>query len=214
MLEGIDVSSWQGNIDWVKVKASGISFAFIKATEGTSYVNPRFKKDWHESRSKGIIRGAYHFFDPTVSPTEQARNFVSAVGMLEPGDLPPALDLEGEKWQRTNPQDRIQMILTWLGTVETALELQPIVYASFAFANDVLKAGLSPELSNYRLWIAHYTNAAKPLIPLPWTHWDFWQHTSQGKTPGIIGNVDHDRFLGTHSDLLLLTKPSIQDTGS
>lgn len=214
MLEGIDVSSWQGKIDWAKVKGSGVSFAFIKATEGVGYTNPRFKSDWSEAKLHGVIRGAYHFFDPGVSPADQARKFISTVGALEPGDLPPALDLEGDKWNATNPNARIQMILSWLRAVEVGLGLQPIIYTSFAFAKDILKTGTSREVSHYRLWIAHYTSAAQPLIPPPWSHWDFWQHTNHGRTPGVTGNVDHDRFFGSHSDLLLFTKPERLDVGS
>ncbi|MFN8659635.1 MAG: GH25 family lysozyme [Candidatus Obscuribacterales bacterium] len=97
-------------------------------------------------------------------------------------------------------------------SVESGLGLQPMIYVSFAFAKDVLRTGSFRELSHYRLWIAHYTNAPQPLIPQPWTHWDFWQYTNSGKTPGVNGNVDHNRFFGVRDDLLLFTKPDLRSS--
>lgn len=206
MLEGIDVSSWQqGKVDWAKVKASGIAFAFIKATEGVNYVNPHFKRDWQETKSKGIIRGAYHFFEPTLSAEEQVRHFISTVRVLDAGDLPPVLDLEGEKWTAVPAHLRMEMVLTWIYAVEKELGKKPILYLGFYFARDVLGTGHYRELSTYKLWIAHYTSARNPLVPPPWEHWTFWQFTDRGEVPGADSRVDKNRFAGSREDLLRLT---------
>ncbi len=207
MLEGIDTSSWQGKISWAKVKASGITFAFIKATEGIKYVNPRFKHDWAETKSQGIVRGAYHFFDPTQPAALQAKHFLSTLQAAGAGDLPAVLDLEGNKWTPIAPHQRMEMVLTWLRMVEEELGTKPILYLGFYFARDVLQSAKYPELSSYPLWIAHYTSKPNPLIPPPWSKWTFWQFSDKGQIPGVSGNVDVNRFRGAPGDLVALSKP-------
>src|ERR1700730_615071 len=100
-LTGPDVSNWQhpnGNaIDWAQVRSAGNSFAFVKATEGPTgyYQNPYFYSDWAGVRAAGMVRGAYHFARPEFSAVDQAHYFISVIGASsQPGDLPPALDLE------------------------------------------------------------------------------------------------------------------------
>lgn len=210
MITGIDVSSWQGNnIDWSKVKTSGISFAFIKATEGSSYTNPNFQRDWRETRHHNICRGAYHFFDPRVPVKKQVAHFVSTVKELHEGDLPPMLDLETESWwQSIPPADRLPLVIAWLQAVEEKLGLPPIIYTGFYFARDILRTSGHRELLKYKLWTAHYTKAPGPLIAPPWKTWTFWQYTDRGRVPGIISDVDKNRFAGTREDLLRMCKLS------
>ncbi len=207
MLEGIDISSWQGKIDWARVKSSGVDFAFIKATQGSSYTNPNFHSDWKEAKEQNIPRGAYHFFDPRVPVEKQVLHFVSTVNELHDGDLPPVLDLENESWWLAiAPAKRISMVMAWLEAVEAKFGLPPIIYTGFYFARDVLKTGRHAELVRYKLWIAHYTKAPLPLIPAPWSTFTFWQFTDHAKVAGITGNVDKNRFAGSNGDLLRMGK--------
>lgn len=208
MIEGIDCSSWQGTISWQAAKAKSVRFAFIKATEGSTYMNPNFPLDWKEARRSGIIRGAYHYFDPSQSVTSQVNHFVAVVGFLETGDLPPALDLEGNKWNAIPIKDRLPLALSWLNAVEQAFGLPPVVYVGHYFARDVLRTAGVFQLRRHKLWIPNYnTKIQQPLIPAPWSNWTFWQYTDSGQIPGVIsGRVDRNRFAGSMEDLLHLTK--------
>jgi lysozyme len=211
MVPGIDVSHFQGAIDWAAVTASEIRFCFIKATEGSRNVDPRFTQNWREAATAGLLRGAYHFFHPSYPAEVQADSFVRTVDRLEIGDLPPALDLEAPaEWTNIPLGDRARRALEWLEIVETRLGATPIVYLSPAFATEILLN--APALSRFPVWFAHYTTAGSPEITKPWTLWTFWQHTPNGKAPGISLPVDLDRFNGSIDDLKALTvaaKPSL-----
>lgn len=210
MIEGIDCSSWQGAINWRAAKAKGVKFAFIKATEGSTYMNPNFPRDWKEARRVGIVRGAYHYFDPSQSVTSQVNHFVAVVGYLESGDLPPALDLEGNKWNAIPVEDRLPLALAWLEAVERAFGLPPIVYVGYYFARDVLRTAGALQLKHHQLWIPNYNKRLeKPPVPSPWLNWTFWQYTDSAQIPSAInGRVDKNRFAGSAEDLLQLTKPN------
>lgn len=208
-IEGIDVAIWQGRIDWQKVKASGIAFAYIKATEGTLYRNPNFARDWSESQHAGIIRGAYHFFDPTKSPLAQAKHFVSTVGPWEGQDLPPALDLEGISWNSIPQAARLSLVLEWLVAVEDSWGVSPFIYTNYFFARDVLRTQDNKSLSRFKLWIANWNQVDHPPLPAPWSEWTIWQYSDAGRIPGAIaGKVDRDRFAGTVAELRRLRQSS------
>src|SRR5262245_43937892 len=98
-LDGIDVSHYDGAIDWAAVKASGQAFAVAKSTEGTSYVDPTFATNWAAMKQHGVVRSAYHFFHANLDPIAEADHFLKIMGPLEPGDLPPVLDLEVDDGQ-------------------------------------------------------------------------------------------------------------------
>jgi lysozyme len=197
---GIDVSRWQGKVDWAKVRQAGYTFAFVKATESAHWVDPNFVRNREEARKAGLYVGAYHFFRPKVMVEAQVLNFVRNIGSLRPGELPPVLDIEvPEDWKGIPQEERISMILHWLREVELRLGVKPIVYLSPSFAADILKH--DKRLMDYMLWIAHYTGASQPRVPAPWTHWWFWQHSETGSVPGITGHVDLNRFNGREEDL-------------
>lgn len=202
-LKGIDVSSWQGDVDWRLVKQEGISFAFIKATEGATYVNPNFSRDWQQSRENGVVRGAYHYFNPKKSAAEQVSNMRNVVGELLPGDLPVVLDLEGD-WSAVPINRRMLLVTDWLQQAEQAFGIVPIVYLGFYFARDILVTAGQPDLKRHKLWIANYNQVDQPLIPAPWTTWTFWQYSQSGSVRGIAGNVDLNRC--AENDLQILTK--------
>jgi lysozyme len=206
MVPGIDVSHFQRAIDWAAVAASGIRFCFIKATEGAGNVDLAFGKNWKSAGDAGLLRGAYHFFHPTAPTAAQADSFIRTVGRLEPGDLPPALDLEvPAAWASIAPGDRAPMAIEWLEAVESRLGVTPIVYLSPAFATEILTN--APALARFPVWLAHYTAAAEPTVAKPWTSWTYWQHTGKGTAAGVTQPVDLDRFNGSLDDLKALAVP-------
>jgi lysozyme len=148
MIQGIDVSSYQGNIDWAGVKKAGYAFAFIKASEGVGLTDRHFTANWRESRAEGLITAAYHFYRPGEDPTVQARHFL-AVAPLAAGDLPPICDVE--KAGASIPARYGKDLRTWLSVVEAATGLKPIVYTSPGLWNHLV----SGDFSAWPLWVAH-----------------------------------------------------------
>ena len=197
---GVDVSSWQHTrpLNWSRVKVHHNSFAFIKATEGTGYVNPYFSRDWRQTGRVGLFHGAYHFATPRPGNAKaQARFFVRVAGrMHHHGVLPPVLDLEVTGGLR--PPALQQWTRTWLETVHRATGRKPIVYTSPVFWRTAL--GNSRQFSGYPLWIAHY-GVARPQIPGGWRSWTFWQGRRDGRVPGIGGGVDRNAFNGSYAKL-------------
>lgn len=200
-LFGIDVSRYQGTIDWQKVKAAGVKYAFIKATEGQTFVDPMFARNWRELKAKGIPRGAYHFFRPSTNLQGQIDNFCKVVGSLEPGDLPPVLDVEVPSlWTHLTVKQRLALVNGWMKGVEEKLGVKPIIYLSSSFAGDVL--GGDASLRPYILWVAHYTSRPSPRVPAPWADWNFWQYSESGTVDGIKDQaVDLNHFNGSAAAL-------------
>ncbi len=189
-LQGIDVSHYQSTVDWVKVKAAGIAFAYAKATDGNTYTDPQFHTNWQSMQAAGILRGAYHFYETNDDPIIQANNFINTVGSLAANDLPPVVDIEifkgayGNNSVATNLQ-------TWLNAVEQALGRTPMIYTGPSFWNQTINA----DFSKYPLWVAEY-GVSTPKIPQGWATWNFWQYTQNGTVDGVTGNVDLDYYAG------------------
>ncbi|MBI3712163.1 MAG: glycosyl hydrolase family 25 [Burkholderiales bacterium] len=194
-LSGVDVSHFQGNVDWAAVKAAGIAFAFAKASDGNTYQDTQFKKNWQGMQAAGLPRGAYHFYESNDDPVTQANNFLSAVGALAKTDLPPVIDIESTKGNFGNNSLAANLQIC-LDAVEKGLKCTPIIYTNCAFWN----ANLTAEFGRYPLWIARYSSAP-PTIPNGWTNWNFWQYSESGTVPGVTGAVDLDRFAGSKDDL-------------
>lgn len=186
----------------------GISFAYIKASEGATFVDPSFAKNWASTKDAGIAHGAYHLFRPARPVCDQATNFVRTIGLVNDRDLPPALDLEevtthlGDEWDEVPEDKRVPTILEWLLAVETQLKCQPILYIRRGWVAHMLPDP-SP-LFRYRIWIAHCTDLPNPVIPTGWEKWTFWQYTASGSINGIDSAVDLDKFNGLVSDLFSL----------
>lgn len=198
---GIDVSHFQGTVNWNEVKQGGISFGFAKATEGLNTNDAMFQTNWNAMQAAGIIRGTYHFFHASEDATAQANHFLSKAA-IGPNDLPPVLDVEqGGLDHVSNQAEILNGVKTWLDVVGTKLGRTPILYASPAFANEYF-AG---ELGNYPLWVAEY-GVSQPKIPTGWNTWTFWQYTQYGKASGVAGNADLDYFNGSYDDLLAFLK--------
>lgn len=196
IISGIDVSHHQGTIDWAAVKGAKCDFAFIKATEGQTFVDSNFKRNREAANAAGLIVGAYHFFRNTSTPEGQVDNFVRTVGPISAGDLPPVLDLEVPNQWNFPTEERMQRILEWIDALRNRLgnHIHPIIYLSPSFADDILNN--DNRLKDHPLWLAHYTSADAPRVPRPWDEWTFWQWTNKGRMNGIKGDVDLNRFHG------------------
>jgi lysozyme len=190
-IHGIDVSRYQQRIDWKAVKDMNIGgirieFAFIKATEGTGRKDFLFARNWYQAKKAGIPRGAYHFFTPSRDGVAQAHHFIRQV-QLEPGDLPPVLDVEQSNGvARAIIQQRVR---EWLQEVETAYHVKPILYTNVHFYERYLEGAFE----DYPLWVAHYLQPHAPRIG---RDWQFWQHSESGQVNGIKGKVDFNVFRG------------------
>jgi lysozyme len=190
-IHGIDVSSYQGNIYWPAVAQMQdqdvhIKFAFIKATEGLKNVDKKYKRNWQQAKEANIIRGAYHFFLATKSGRLQAQNFIRTV-QLQPGDLPPVLDVE--ELYGVRPDSMRSRVNAWLITVENTYHVKPIIYTGASF----YKNFLGHDFDDYPLWIAHYFVKEKPGVA---DGWSFCQHNAAGKVNGIKTRVDFNVFSG------------------
>ncbi|MBE6287850.1 MAG: glycoside hydrolase family 25 protein [Mediterranea massiliensis] len=205
-VHGIDISHHQGAIDWKQLSDSRndelfpLRFIFLKATEGGDYADKRFTQHFDSARHYGFVRGAYHYFQPKTDPIKQADFFIRTV-RLEPGDLPPVLDVEitGNK----NNAELQAAVKVWLNRVEAHYGVKPILYTSYKFKKRHLNIS---SFSTYPYWIAHYyVDSVRYEGP-----WHFWQHTDVGTVPGINKSVDLNVFNGTLAqfDSLLIPVPN------
>ncbi len=191
-VHGIDVSHHQGEIDWARVRAAGISFAYIKASEGADFVDSRFEANWRGAKAAGVARGAYHFFTLCTPVRPQIDNFVATV--FEVGELPPALDLElGGNCANPPAIADVKASLEELVTMVTKrFGEPPIVYTTYEFR----ELYLCPTCINGSLpllWIRDVIWKPRLSNAEPWV---FWQHHNRGRLDGIDGPVDLDVFRG------------------
>ena len=196
-VHGIDVSAYQGRIDWPLVAGHQVQFAFIKATEGITLRDSRFRRNWREARAAGIYRGAYHYFQPDYDATRQANLFTRTVP-LTAGDLPPVLDVEHAQFH-----DVAQMrrgVAIWLRLVERHYGVRPILYSNYGF----YRRHLAGHFDKYPLWLAHYEVEQPKLPPGKWI---IWQHSDEAYVPGIRGTVDFNVFHGSFQRLTALRIP-------
>ncbi len=209
-VKGIDVSYYQGNIDWTRVKNDGVKYAFIRVSDGLGTIDSKFETYWAQSRANGIIHGAYQFFRPNQDPIAQAELFLDKLGnTIADDDLPPVIDIEAAGG--LTPAQVAAKAKQWIDHVEAALGVKPIIYTGFYFWRD--QVGAPAYGAQHPLWHAQYTSAACPNISAPWTEWAFWQFTSSGSADGIAGNVDVNRFDGTMAELMALTPGGGNGTG-
>ena len=187
MIKGIDVSHWQGDIDWGAIPLQ-YKFAFMKATEGTGFIDDKFSKNWFES--KGILRGAYHFWRYSFDGTAQAEHFFDIVGATgDLGELPPVVDLEDTRAPKGG--DIAIRMRQMLQRTEELFGKKPVIYtANWWWSPWTLN---NTGFGDYDLWVAHYKTVypwSKPYLPAGWDSWQIWQHSDRGKVAGIGGNVD------------------------
>lgn len=195
-LPGIDVSVYQGHVDWNRVAGSGIRFGFARVGDGLGH-DDTFATNWAGMRAAGLVRGAYQFFRPSHSASAQADLMIAAVGHLGPGDLPPVLDVEVTDGH--SAVDIAAGVRTWVSRVQAATGRTPIIYTGFYFWRDQVRGASLPQ--HNPLWVAAY-GVSCPSVPTPWTTWAFWQHADHGNVPGVAGtSLDVDYFNGTLAQL-------------
>lgn len=196
-IRGIDISHYQGNIDWEQLKNAMIMgcplrFVIIKSTEGSTRLDENFRENFNQARDFGFIRGVYHFWSNKSTAREQAYFFLDKVHLTE-GDLPPVLDIEHKPADKS-VEDFQRDVLTWLHIVEDRYHVKPIIYTYYKFKEQYLSA---PVFDDYPYWIAHYYVDKVQYKG----KWKFWQHTDAGKLPGIKGYVDFNIYNGSYYDL-------------
>jgi lysozyme len=199
-ITGVDVSVYQGNVNWTQIKGSGRQFGFARISDGLNSPDTKFAQNWPSMRAAGIVRGAYQYFRPSQDPALQAQmvlDKLAAAGGLKAGDLPPVLDLETADGLAASVV--VTKAKAWLAKVEAGTGVKPIVYTA-AFMSNVV----GTSFGGYTLWVANY-GATCPTMPSGWTNWQFWQNADNGSVPGISGNVDTDLFNGTLPQLQALT---------
>lgn len=193
---GIDVSHYQGLIEWDQLKfikdSIPVGFVFMRASMGDDSADEHFQRNWAAAKKNNMLRGAYHYYRPDENSAKQARNFINNV-KLNPGDLPPVLDIEALPKRQSISSLRIG-INNWLRIVEEHYGVQPIIYTGDTFYQHFL-AGHG--FDEYEFWIANYNPVPEPLHP----EWGIWQFSMKGKIAGINTPVDLNIFNGSDQHL-------------
>lgn len=196
-VHGVDVSRWQGEINWPKLRSQGANFAYIKATDGGDHLDPMFRKNWRAAHEAGLKRGAYHFFYWCRTAGEQADWFIRNVPKID-GALPPVLDVEynGEsRCKRRLPRARIvEKMKVFLEKLEAHYGQRPIIYT----APDFYRDNLEGEFLDYPFWLRSV--AAHPKKVYPGRKWVFWQYSGSGLSHGVEGKIDLNVFHGDEAD--------------
>jgi lysozyme len=198
-IRGIDVSKYQGDIDWQTVSSSGVRFAWIKATEGGDVVDSRFQANWEGARAAGVPRGAYHFMF-WCRPWQEEVKWFEANVPVDPDALPPVLDVEAtpqsKMCKRTLDRDKtVADMRLILQELERHYGKKPVIYSSVDFYQSILSDGA---LSDFPIWVR--STKYHPAVRYGNRHWHIWQYASDGTVPGIQGAVDRNCFYGSESD--------------
>lgn len=196
-VHGIDVSRYQGDIDWGRAAASGVRFAYIKATEGGDIADPQFASHWYGARAAGVPRGAYHFYYFCRTGAEQAAWFIQNAPR-EAGALPPVLDMEWTRSRncpsRPDPETVRAEAASFLAIVSAYYGRRPVIYTTV----DFFEENQMWRLNGYEFWLRSV--AGHPRDVYDGHHWSFWQYTGTGLVPGVRGQVDLNAFAGGESD--------------
>lgn len=196
-VHGVDVSRWQTNMDWQRVRSQGGNFAYIKATDGGDHLDPMFKTNWRLTKEAGVKRGAYHFFYWCRTGAEQADWFIRNVPK-DPEALPPVIDVEWNgtsKCKRRPPRKEVlAKMQVFMDKLEKHYGKRPIIYT----APDFYKDNLSGELKDYPFWLRSV--AAHPSKVYPGRKWVFWQYSGSGLSHGVDGKIDLNVFNGSTKD--------------
>lgn len=200
---GMDVSNWQGNVDWDTAYDNGARFAYIKATEGTGTINSYFAQQYNGSYGVGMIRGAYHFALPNASSGSDQADFFCAHGGGWSADgqtLPGVVDLEYNPYNQNQPGygltqlEMVSWILEFSERYYSHTRCYPVIYTSTGWWSQYVGSGGAFGLTN-PLWIASW-NASVGALPAGWTDYTFWQYADSGGLPG-----DQDLFSGNYAQL-------------
>lgn len=198
-IHGVDVSHYQGTIDWQTLSQQGLDFAVIKATEGSTHIDDRFDENWQAAEQTHLYLGAYHFFSFDSEGDRQAASYIETVGSLD-GKLAPVVDVEYYGTKKSNPPERAEVIKKLkdlLDTLEQHYQIKPIIYTTFTVYNDYIKG----EFEGYPLWVR---SIYCPPAVLFGNKWSFWQYMDTAMLEGYVGDqkyIDVNVFNGTREDL-------------
>ena len=195
-IHGIDVSKFQGDIDWNAVAGSGVKFAWIKATEGGDHADERFQANWTGAKAAGVPHGAYHFVYWCRPPMEEMA-FFEQNAPVEPDALPPVLDVEATPTSKTchrhlTQDEAIAEMQVMLNEMERHYGKRPVIYTTVDFYQAILADGA---FLDYPIWVR--STKYHPSVKYGPRAWHFWQYQSDGRVDGIGGKVDRDAFFGT-----------------
>src|SRR5208283_4279495 len=209
-VHGVDVSKYQGDIDWQAVKDSGIAFAFIKASEGADNTDSKFSRNWAEAKAAGVPRGPYHFVYWCRPPLEEIAN-LERVAPVEPDALPPVLDVEATPTSKTCKRHLTQAgaihdMQIMLDEMERHYGKRPIIYTTVDFYQAILADGA---FRDYPIWVR--STKYHPSVRYAGRAWQFWQYQSDAYVPGIGGKVDRDAISGSQEQwTAFLRDPNIR----
>lgn len=198
-VHGIDVSKYQGPIDWQAVASSDVQFAWIKATEGADHMDARFRENWDGARAAGVPRGAYHFVY-WCRPWRQEMAWFKANVPVEKDALPPVLDVEATPESKTckrtlYPEEAVPEMREMLQEMERHYGKKPVIYTTVDFYEAILAGGA---LSEYPIWVR--STKHHPSVRYGDRNWHFWQYQSDGSVPGIGTAVDRNVFRGDEKE--------------
>jgi lysozyme len=187
---GVDVSEWQGGVNWGAVASAGYGFAIARISDGAYHIDGEFGANWPGIKNAGMVRGAYQFYEAGQDPTAQANVVIQSVGQLGPGDLPVTMDLESG-----DGVPSVGEIQTWVNVVVQGTGKNPMIYTSPGYWDSYFGG----QFASLPLWVADWGPSC-PDTPNGWGNWQFWQWADSGNVPGI-GNCDQDVFNGSPTDL-------------
>lgn len=193
-IHGVDVSYWQGDINWRQIRGAGTEFAFIKATEGGDWLDPKFHENYTAAKAAGIPASGYHFWYFCRPVEDQIQWYMDNVP-VDPAALPPVLDMEWNAYSKTcrirpGKEIVIPQMRQWLNAIEQHYGKRPIIYTSVDFHADRLVG----EFEDYPLWVRSV--AGHPSTRYGDRVWTFWQYTGTGRLPGVEGDIDRNVFFG------------------
>ena len=197
---GTDISRHQGEINWEELSkfrfnSHKIEFVYIKATEGETWQDESFDKNWKKAKKHNILRGAYHFYRPKVNSKKQMKNFTNVLKM-EKGDLPPVLDVEMES---SLPKKTYRAgVLNCLKIMEATYGVKPMIYTNQQLYREYFKP---KAFESYRFWISRLKSS-----PPKMDNWHFWQFTYEAVIDGTNEYVDINAFNGSKQQLINMTK--------
>ena len=196
---GVDVSFWNGTVDFAKMRAAGVPFCYAKASQIS--LDSQFKSYWPAMKAAGLLRGAYHYLDYRSSELVQAKIFTDAMGG-DWGELPPVLDFETPLPAGIDAAEWRGRAWNWLQAVEKTTGKVPMIYTGFYYW--LQWGSLDAGWAKYPFWLAWYADVSMIKVPPPWKKWTFWQYSGNGNGPqyGSTGlSLDMDLFNGTEAEL-------------
>lgn len=202
LVKGVDLSAYQGEIDWELLADQNIDFAFIKATEGNDYVDTKFKTNWEESQKTALKVGAYHFLNYDTSGKAQAKNFIDNVPVSDQ-NLPPVVDLElyGIYEDNALPKEQVKVILDeFLKELEDHYGVKPIIYTT----QRIFKMYIGTDYKDYQIWIVDLDNAWPETLPNG-EAFTFWQYSHRGMMDGYDGDetfIDMNLYNGSYAEFI------------